>query len=226
VTQEPPAAAHPDPQVSLGAQAAPRRRMPAAERRAAILDAARGAFARAGFHGASTAEIARAAACSEPILYRHFASKQALFAAVLEDAAMRLREATEAGMYAEPDDPFGALVHAGERLAGDPRLTEVLRLRGLAVTMLDDPVVRETVERMASTMRGRVEAAVRRSQATGRIRADVPPEQIAQLWAGLSFLAGFAYAVEGPDATVALAPARAALLDLLRPTPRTPEGPA
>src|SRR5690349_5007607 len=165
--------------------------MPAAERRAAILDAARGAFARGGFHGASTAEIARAAGCSEPILYRHFASKQALFAAVLEDAAMRLREATEASMDAEPDDPFGALVHAGERLAGDPRLTDVLRLRGLAVTMLDDPVVRETVERMASTMAARVEAAIRRSQATGRIRADVSPEQIAQLWAGLSFLAGF-----------------------------------
>jgi AcrR family transcriptional regulator len=207
-------------------EAAPRRRMPAAERRAAILDAARGAFARGGFHGASTAEIARAAGCSEPILYRHFASKQALFAAVLEDAAMRLREATEASMYAEPDDPFGALVHAGERLAGDSRLTDVLRLRGLAVTMLDDPVVRETVERMASTMAARVEAAIRRSQATGRIRADVSPEHIAQLWAGLSYLAGFAYALHGPDAAAVLAPARGALLDLLRPTPQTPEGTA
>src|SRR5437588_12057183 len=56
------------------------------ERHEMILAAAGAVFAKHGFHGASTAEIARLADCSEPMLYKHFASKQALFAAVLVDA--------------------------------------------------------------------------------------------------------------------------------------------
>ena len=58
---------------------ASRRRLTADERRARILSAARTEFARAGYHGASTASIARAAGCSEPMLYKHFVGKQALF---------------------------------------------------------------------------------------------------------------------------------------------------
>lgn len=57
-----------------------RRRLTADQRRAGILLAARKAFAQRGFHGAGTSEIATAAGCSEPMIYKHFPSKQALFA--------------------------------------------------------------------------------------------------------------------------------------------------
>ena len=43
-------------------------------------------FARKGFHGTGTAELAARAGCSEPTLYKYFPSKQAVFAAVLDDA--------------------------------------------------------------------------------------------------------------------------------------------
>ena len=70
---------------------APRQRLTRDERYETILAAARTVFARHGYHRAGTAEIARAAGCSEPMLYKHFPSKQALFAAVLVDATTQLK---------------------------------------------------------------------------------------------------------------------------------------
>ena len=66
-------------------------RLPAAERRQALVDAALRVFSAGSYAGATTAEIAREAGVSEPILYRHFASKRDLYAACLEEAWSRLR---------------------------------------------------------------------------------------------------------------------------------------
>ena len=66
-------------------------RLPAAERRQAIVDAALRVFAGGSYSHATTAEIARAAGISEPILYRHFASKRELYLACLEAAWASLR---------------------------------------------------------------------------------------------------------------------------------------
>lgn len=62
-------------------------RLSGPERRETILSAAQGLFASKGFHGVSIDEIARAVNVSPAILYRHFASKQSLYAAVLEKFA-------------------------------------------------------------------------------------------------------------------------------------------
>ena len=59
-------------------------RLSGPERRESILSAAQGLFAGKGFYGVSVDEIARAVNVSPAILYRHFASKQSLYAAVLE----------------------------------------------------------------------------------------------------------------------------------------------
>ncbi|MBS1081667.1 TetR/AcrR family transcriptional regulator [Gluconobacter kondonii] len=55
-------------------------RLSATDRRQAILSAAAPVFARLGREGATTKEIARAAGVSEALLYRHFVSKEALYA--------------------------------------------------------------------------------------------------------------------------------------------------
>jgi AcrR family transcriptional regulator len=59
-------------------------RMPAAERRQHLVETAIRLFTEGSYHGTTTAEIARAAGVSEPILYRHFASKRDLYLAGLE----------------------------------------------------------------------------------------------------------------------------------------------
>lgn len=66
------------------------RRLPGAERRAAILRAALPLFAARGFSGATTRDLASASGVTEPVLYRHFPSKAVLFAAVLEGAEARI----------------------------------------------------------------------------------------------------------------------------------------
>lgn len=57
-------------------------RIPAGERRALIVAAARRVFSRHGYDGAKTLQIAREAGVSEALVYRHFPSKLALFRAV------------------------------------------------------------------------------------------------------------------------------------------------
>lgn len=55
-------------------------------RRELILSAARRCFARHGFAGTTTKSVAAAAAISEGLLFKHFPSKSALYAAILTDA--------------------------------------------------------------------------------------------------------------------------------------------
>ncbi len=75
-------------------------RLPAAERRIAIVDAALRVFSAGSYAGATTADIAREAGVSEPILYRHFSSKRDLYVACLDDAWRRIRERIEAEIEA------------------------------------------------------------------------------------------------------------------------------
>lgn len=61
----------------------PTRRLPTAQRRALILDAAGRLFGAHGHDATRLDEVAAAAGVTKPILYRHFASKQDLYLAVL-----------------------------------------------------------------------------------------------------------------------------------------------
>jgi AcrR family transcriptional regulator len=95
--------------------AEPGRRMPRAERREQILNAATRAFARAGFTATGLDDVAAEAGISHVILYRHFDSKAALYRAVLERACDRLAE--ETGTDDFDDDAIPALLRAA---AADP----------------------------------------------------------------------------------------------------------
>jgi len=59
-----------------------KRRMSAQERKLAIVKTALPLFARGGFAQTTTKELAKAAGVSEPLLYKHFPSKEALYAAI------------------------------------------------------------------------------------------------------------------------------------------------
>src|SRR5579871_3072601 len=60
------------------------RRMDAAERKRAIVEIAMPLFARKGFAGTTTKEVAEIAQVSEALLYRHFPNKAALYEEILE----------------------------------------------------------------------------------------------------------------------------------------------
>ena len=61
-----------------------KRRLPAAQRKAQILDKAAIIFARKGYAGATTREIAAACRVSEGVIYQHFRTKEDLFQQSLE----------------------------------------------------------------------------------------------------------------------------------------------
>ncbi|MCI3133586.1 TetR/AcrR family transcriptional regulator [Phenylobacterium aquaticum] len=73
-------------------------------RRQQILDAACACVRRAGFHGASMAEIAKAAGLSVGQIYRYFENKEAIVAAIVAQDLAEMRE-----KFAEFSDGDGAL---------------------------------------------------------------------------------------------------------------------
>ncbi|MGH3354333.1 MAG: TetR/AcrR family transcriptional regulator [Nocardioidaceae bacterium] len=83
----------------------PVRRMPRAERREQILDAATRAFARAGFSGTGLDDVAHEAGITRVILYRHFESKHDMYRAVLDRACARLVEHVGADDFDETSIP-------------------------------------------------------------------------------------------------------------------------
>src|SRR5271169_5857506 len=65
------------------------RRLKAAKRREQLLSVATKVFARFGYEAATTHAIAEAAGITEPILYRHFKSKQDLFMAITKQMSQQ-----------------------------------------------------------------------------------------------------------------------------------------
>lgn len=75
-------------------------RMAGEDRRQQILGVAMSLFSRRGFRGTTTKEIAAAAGVSEAMVFRHFATKQELYAAILDHKAC-------AGSLGDPCEIFG-----------------------------------------------------------------------------------------------------------------------
>ncbi|MDA2804878.1 TetR/AcrR family transcriptional regulator [Nocardiopsis suaedae] len=91
------------------------RRLPRAQRRDQILDAAASAFARSGYAATGLDEVAAEAGITRVLLYRHFESKNALYRAVLDRSSERL--AGRAGTEGFDDTTLPALLRAA---ASDP----------------------------------------------------------------------------------------------------------
>lgn len=63
----------------------PQTRVSARDRRLQIMTAAKELFARQGFEGTTTREIAQRARVNEAIIFRHFSSKEDLYWAIIDD---------------------------------------------------------------------------------------------------------------------------------------------
>jgi AcrR family transcriptional regulator len=159
-------------------------RLSADARRESILDAALGVFARRGYEGASTAEIAAACGCSEPVLYKHFSGKRDLFVAVLtRGAATKTRRLSE---VEASEDPLGYLLASARKVHTDKEYCEYGRLRLVALSMAHDPAVRDALRDTIRQLQRVVVAAVRRAQDLGQLRDGVDPEAVARMWTSIS----------------------------------------
>ncbi|MFC9558620.1 TetR/AcrR family transcriptional regulator [Agromyces sp. NPDC056965] len=159
-----------------------------------ILDAAAIVLVDRGVVGATTRELARAAGCSEALIYKHFADKQELFLAVLTERMPRI-ELPEASDRALPETlagivtallsfftrtfPMSASIFGAPELLAEHR--EGVRARGYGPEGVVPLVAR----------------LLREEQATGRIRADADLESAARLIVGVAFHRAFLAAYEG-----------------------------
>jgi AcrR family transcriptional regulator len=147
--------------------------MPAAERRRHLVETAIRLFTDGSYRGTTTAEIARAAGVSEPILYRHFASKRELYLAALEHVWEKTRHSWEQALTGAPD--ACAAVEAIGKGHVSVRSAK-LQLAELWVQALseasEDPVLRRHLRKHMREVHDFVAGLIRRGQEQGAIGAD------------------------------------------------------
>ena len=99
---------------AVSGAATPRGRL----RRQQILDAAAELVAAKGFHAVGVAEIGAAAGVTGPAIYRHFANKQELLVALLEQVVDQLLDGARAVLRRthDPDQALDALDPRPRRL--------------------------------------------------------------------------------------------------------------
>lgn len=155
------------------------RRLPAAERREAIVRAALRVFSSTSYARATTAEIAREAGVSEPVLYRHFASKRDLWIACLDVAWEETQRALEEkiALFSGGPAPIGR--QSPWRSPTMPNLW----LQGLTEAG-EDRVVRLAVRSHMREVHDFVAAALREGQRRGVVPADRDPHAEAWIFIG------------------------------------------
>jgi AcrR family transcriptional regulator len=164
-----------------------KQRLSAEARRAAVLDTACRVFSRSSYRGATTAEIAREAGISEPILYRHFGSKRDLYLACLDDAWESFHKgATEA----LAEDPVGCLGVISERYMAKGSRFRVVDLWIQALTEAsDDPVIAKALRRQVRELHDFIAEVIRDGQKRGVVNQDRDAGAEAWIFVGGGLLA-------------------------------------
>ena len=166
---------------ATGAVAAPRRGRPGYDRET-VLRRAIDLFNRQGYDATSVGDLARELGLAKSAIYHHFASKEALLAAALDEALDALTAAVDGALAATGTD-------ACQRLRAVLRESvEILVRRLPAVTLLLRVRGNSEVE-LAALKRRRViddklAALVAEAVAEGSLRPDIPPELISRLLFG------------------------------------------
>jgi len=127
-----------------------RQRVPAAERRDALIEAAVHEFAQGGLHGTPVDRIARRVGVAQPYVFSLFESKRELFLAAVErgfeQVSERFAQAAEqfdAAVALPGADVLSAMGDAYVELLGSDRDQLMLQLQSYAAC--DDEVIRDRV---------------------------------------------------------------------------------
>jgi AcrR family transcriptional regulator len=161
-------------------------------RRRQILDAAARCFARDGFHRTSMQDVVRECGISAGLVYRYFASKDDMIAAIATDWHDRRQamidpdgdgdgDGAVAPGRVELDDAAAAYLEL-LRSMGDPESLQDLRL-GVQVwaETVRSERLREVARRGVDRPRGVLVDAVRRAQESGDLPHDVDPDALVRI---------------------------------------------
>ena len=162
-------------------------RLTAEARREAIVDAVRDVFAEKGFDGTTTRELARAAGVSEALLYKHFPSKESLYAAMLEGCSKgpTFAEATRILELEASTSTLVVMVHfmISHYVLGRPGDTHRAALNSLLVRSLlgDGEFVRLMHRKLAAAWVKKFEACLHASAKAGEMH-ELPIRRDLSVW--------------------------------------------
>ncbi len=168
----------------------PRARLTAQQRKAAVVETACRVFAKRSYHGSTTAQIARETGVTEPVLYRHFASKRELYLACLDSVWEQVRTLWEEALEAE-EDPANWLKTIGKAYL-EARAAARIVLVDLWIQALteaaDDPEIRRALRDQVREVHNFVADLIRRAQKDGGILRERDADAEAWIFISLGLL--------------------------------------
>ena len=156
-------------------------RLPASKRREQLLDCAAELFAKFGYARATTAQLAKAAGVTEPIIYRHFDSKRDLFVALIERTGRETIDFWEKHL-ADAEDPVERL----RRLLDDnPMVSErgrfAYRVILQAISETEDPAIHEALRNHIKSLHAFISQELEDAQQDHKVTTRFTAELIAWL---------------------------------------------
>lgn len=179
-------------------------RLPASQRREQLLDCAADLFSKLGYARATTAQLAKAAGVTEPIIYRHFESKRDLFAALIERTGRETISLWEQHL-ADAKDAAERL----RRLIGDnPMVREkgrsAYRVILQAITEVDDPVIhaalRAHIKSLHAFLTEELVGAQEEHKVASRFSAEIIAWLLIDVGLGYGVLSAMGVSAHGVDA--------------------------
>ena len=138
--------------------------LPHHERRARIVRGAMAAFARSGFRGTRSRDLARAAGVSEALIFKHFPNKRALQKAIIEERLRQSGPFLPRELYTAPlGEALQAVAARVIQLSGrDPDFMRLLYYSGLEREALAPMFFKRRVTESISEVSGLVRVWIRR----------------------------------------------------------------
>ena len=165
-------------------------RLPGPERRAAVVATACRVFAKSSYHGSTTAQIARETGVTEPVLYRHFASKRELYLACLDSVWQQVRMLWENAIEREQDSAnwLKAIGKAYLEARASARIVLVDLWIQALTEAADDPEIRRALRRQMREVHEFVAGVIRSAQESGGVLEDRDADAEAWIFISLGLL--------------------------------------
>lgn len=173
-------------------------RLPAAARREQLLDCAATLFAEQGYARATTAQLAKSAGVTEPIIYRHFKSKRDLFVALIERTGRRTLEQWERDLKgsSDPADRLRRLI--GDNPMVSPEGRDAYRVFLQAISEVDDEKIQEAIAGHIGSVHAFLSVELRKAQEAHKVTNKYTPEMLGWLMINIGMGYGVLTAMQIP----------------------------
>jgi AcrR family transcriptional regulator len=145
------------------------------DRKRQLVEHAKQLFVTLGYHDTTTEKIARAAGVTEPILYRHFESKKALFLQVLQEIRQATLDRWQEHMVPQTG-PETLLQRIADLYLGTTREHAIeLRIMHRTLIETDDQEIADVLRRFYLDSQELLAGIIYKGQQAGVFRLDLDP---------------------------------------------------